>query len=273
VSPYDAGQTGIPAFLTLTFGATALLLAPGALSLLGALPGPPERFAVPAVLATFAPILATLLVARSEEGGVRSILRRQVPTHVGVGWHLLALAIFPAIYLAGVGVFALLGGSGATWLYPPRSAQDIAAMIVVPLAEEPAWRGFALPRMQGRYGALKGSVVLGVLWAVYLACKAVVLGGMVPHEPGVSWSALAVSVANVTAASVVFAWLYLRTRGSLAVAVAAHVGLYLDNPYHALPGNLTPLGISTVAIAIAGGALVVIDRRTWFVREAGPTRA
>jgi len=31
--------------------------------------------------------------------------------------------------------------------------------------------------------------------------------------------------------------------------------------------------ISTVAIAIAGGALVVIDRRTWFVREAGPTRA
>jgi hypothetical protein len=171
--------------------------------------------------------------------------------------------MFPAIYVAGTGAFALLGGHAPAWFYPPRNGQDIAAMFVVSFAEEPAWRGFALPRIQRRYGALKGSLLLGLAWGLYLASKSIVLGAMEASSAGTSGLVVLLSIANVVAASVVFCWLYNRTRGSLIIAILAHVGACLNNPYHALPGNLTPFVVYTVAIAAAAFALVLGDRTVW----------
>jgi hypothetical protein len=62
---------------------------------------------------------------------------------------------------------------------------------------------------------------------------------------------------------VVFSWLYNHTRGSLLLAVVAHVGLHLNNPFHALPGKLAPFAVYTVAMVVAACALVVIDRKVW----------
>ncbi len=40
-------------------------------------------------------------------------------------------------------------------------------LVFTGLAEEPGWRGFALPHLQSRYSAVKSSWILGVLWGVW----------------------------------------------------------------------------------------------------------
>ncbi|HMI84551.1 MAG TPA: CPBP family intramembrane glutamic endopeptidase, partial [Polyangiaceae bacterium] len=149
-----------------------------------------------------------------------------------------------------------LGGPDAgRWLYPPENAQHVSAMILMPLVEEPGWRGFALPRLQPRYGKLGASLLLGVLWAFWHTMMFILQGA--------TSLIFIVSIANIIAGSVVFSWIYNRTRGSLFIAVLAHVGVHWNNPYHALPDNFTPFAVYTVAIAVAACAMVLGDRSTW----------
>jgi uncharacterized protein len=59
-----------------------------------------------------------------------------------------------------------------------------------------------------------------------------------------------------------FTWLFLRTRGSLLLAVLLHVGAHLNNPAHAVD-SAVPMAIYTAGLAIAAGLTVLLDRRTW----------
>jgi membrane protease YdiL (CAAX protease family) len=76
-----------------------------------------------------------------------------------------------------------------------------------------------------------------------------------------------VALLSIVVGSVIFSWLYNRTRGSLSIAVLAHAGVHLNNPTHALPSDPTPFVVYTLAIAVVAAGLVVFDRQTW---TAGP---
>jgi membrane protease YdiL (CAAX protease family) len=212
---------------------------------------------LPAALGAFGPVAAAILAARLEPGGgVRALFARLRIGRVDVIWHVVALGMFAAIYLVGTAAYRALGGTDAgRWLYPPENAQHLVAMVVMPLVEEPGWRGFALPRLQPRHGALGASLLLGILWAFWHTMMFILQGATA--------LIFAVSIANIIAGSVVFSWLYNHTRGSLLIAILAHVGVHWNNPTHALPERLTPFLVYTVAIAIAACALVLGDRRAW----------
>jgi membrane protease YdiL (CAAX protease family) len=76
--------------------------------------------------------------------------------------------------------------------------------------EEPGWRGYALPSLQAGRSALSASLILGVVWAFWHL--PLMVYGTIP------WS----DIAYVTVVSVVYAWLFNNTNGSVLLAMLFH---------------------------------------------------
>ncbi len=114
--------------------------------------------------------LCTALV--SGKAGLRQFLRRFILWRVGIQWYVFAVFACPILIM--LGIFAT--APGALMAFIPSMLPTvllifvgllIAGMFVSSLVEEPGWRGFALPRLQERYGPLTGSLILGLCWGLW----------------------------------------------------------------------------------------------------------
>lgn len=116
-----------------------------------------------------APAFPALIMTALTEGraGIGRLLRRCVLWRVGWHWYLFVLIGFPALLLLS---FLLPSGAIASLRepLPLLLLNSLPALLVIllvggPLAEEPGWRGFALPRLEQRTGPLGGTLILGTL--------------------------------------------------------------------------------------------------------------
>ena len=123
---------------------------------------------------------------------MKQLLRRMVQWRVGLGWYLLVIIGYPLVFLGGL--LVVLGPDPLTDPEPELAAvlhrlsapHPVRHASIPALGEEPGWRGFALPRLQGLYGPLVGSLVLGTLHAlwhlpVYFIPGAIADGGFDPN--------------------------------------------------------------------------------------------
>jgi membrane protease YdiL (CAAX protease family) len=195
-------------------------LSPAGLGLLPvALPG------LVAVLGQYGPTVAAFALTAATGGGaaVRRLRRRYGQWRVHAGWYLLAvlgpLALLGLTLVGWVGAAPLAGALGPDG--PSLLLEYLLSVLVLKLVfggalgEEAGWRGFALPRLQARYGALGGSLVLGALWA----------GWHAPHylDPArVAQNPPLPFAVGIVALAVVFTWVYNRTGGSLLLAILLH---------------------------------------------------
>ena len=154
------------AFFTLAYGFSWAIL----LVLYGLL-GLPAALVI--LLQTLGPTLAALVVAGVLEGraGPRRLLSQVRFWRVARRWYLFALIGIPAtIILAAVvlpGAIVSLGDQSPVKLPIEFLALILVGFVSGPLFEEPGWRGFALPRLQSHMGALRGTLLLGTLWAAW----------------------------------------------------------------------------------------------------------
>lgn len=139
------------------------------------------------------------------------------------------LAIFgPGIlYLVGLGVHLLMGGKAPPFIMIREELNLLPLYLVMvvlmpwngPVGEEFGWRGYALPKLQNKYGPLIASLVIGTVWGIwhlpdFFAPLGVIgaltatlgMGFLIPYTLG--------TIAN----TVFMTWLYNRSKASALIA-------------------------------------------------------
>jgi membrane protease YdiL (CAAX protease family) len=246
----------LPVFFILAFALTWAIQIPQTLDTRGMLP-----FHVPPILllvAGFMPAVAAIIVAAIASGraGVRDLFSRLVRWRVGVRWYALALFGSLAIWLAGLGINSLLGGS-TSWM--PALSPSLLVNTIVLLAiylvlnwEDFAWRGFALVRMQARQSTLVASLILGVIEALF----------HLPlfFSPQATQSSLSFGWFTVfsVGAVVIYSWIFNNAKGSILPVMLWHASQNTwTSVFAPAAGDGTAFTIPTILYAIIAVILVI----------------
>jgi membrane protease YdiL (CAAX protease family) len=168
------------------------------------------------LLGLFSPAAAALIVTACVEGrtGVRALLARVAIWRVAWYWYLIALGL-PAALSLGASALSLALGAPAALQFSELSPLALLLFVLV-IGEELGWRGYALPQLQARFGALGASLFLGLLWAGWHLPNQLIPG---LEFYGYGFPAFALYVVSMT---VLFTWLANRTRGSVLLAWLFH---------------------------------------------------
>jgi len=179
------------------------------------------------------PAFAALLMTGLTEGdlGLGRLLHRFAIWRVGFKWYLFLLLGVPALSLLGIVVLpgALSSFVPPTWAFLVKYFEQFFVVFFLggPLAEETGWRGFALPRMQLRYGPLRSTLLLALLWACWHLPHF-----LTPAQHGGPGTNFATFLKNFpvfcllcAALAIIITWVFNHTRGSLFIAVLLHASV------------------------------------------------
>ena len=149
------------------------------------------------------------------------MLVRVVCWRVSPVWYVVALLGPILLYLAAMALNVALGGQPpdlATLIgsLPIVLAISVYMLIFVALGEEVGWRGYALPALQARYGALLASVILGVIWALWHLPQFFNPDTIYSNLPFILQLVLQVPFA------ILITWVYNSTRGSVLMVMLLH---------------------------------------------------
>jgi membrane protease YdiL (CAAX protease family) len=216
-----------------------------------------------------APLIAAIIVAavRHElrDLGAR-LIRWRVPWYC----YVAAVGVPLAVIFSTAWVNVALGGSD--WSLSTFAWADLAILFALrwvnpldgPLAEEPGWRGFAVPHLQKRWSPLASAAVLGVVVAVWHLPLIFFTEG----NP-IGW----VGLPTTFMVTIWYVWLFNRSRGSVLLTMLSHItqGTIVIGTFGYTGADLDRmLWLGFAAWTLVALAVIVLDRNAW--RSPSPTR-
>jgi uncharacterized protein len=185
--------------------------------------------------------------------GVRELLGRMFRWRVGLGWWIVAVAGTPVLFLVAAVVCRLLFGGWPDLGEFGRSGEFAflrllpywsANIVFFGFGEEVGWRGFALPRLQtGPRSALVAALVLSLFWAAWH----IPLFSFAMGFEGMGLAAVPGWFFFMLTGSILLAWLYNSTGGSVLIVAIFHGAL-----------DITITSPSGPEVATVMGAVVTI---------------
>lgn len=182
---------------------------------------------------SFGPFLAAVIMIRVTDGkaGMLEFRRRIKLWRIGWQWYVFVLLGMPALMLLGI---IILPGALASFrgLPPFFLANSFISFVLIffgggPLGEEPGWRGFALPRLLQRYGALRANLILGVMWTFWHLPDFLTSAQGGGLQVGLSpfYTRLPIFFLMVLALTFIFTWVFNHTEGSVFIALLMHTAI------------------------------------------------
>ena len=199
-------------------------------------------------LSAFGPLIAATVIA-AYQGRLRDVFGRW---RGGLVWIALALAIPLAIRVLAAALTALLGFELSQWIYPPSEPTRVAALVVFPLGEEFGWRGFAQPRLTDRYGLVKGTLVVGVMWGFWHLAY-----GITPEAGTFDLFVFLQGMVELPLYSLILTWVFEKGSRSMAIPIAFHAAAHLN---HIELAPRTELGFHALHLAVVAIVAVVAVR-------------
>ena len=175
-------------------------------------------------LAPFGPTIAALLLTTINEGwqGTKVLLKRGVDLSFNKVWLLPIFLLMPAIVGLSLLLAVLSGDSLPEMPVLTQPWTVIPAFFYIlllggPLAEEFGWRGYALDRLQARFGALVASVTLGLVWGLW-HLPLFLAPGDDPYHTMPFWA----FVLGAVLFSILFTWIYNNAGRSVLAVILFH---------------------------------------------------
>jgi membrane protease YdiL (CAAX protease family) len=236
----------------------------------------PEVMAMGPSIAAF----IVVLIIGGKQGFV-DLIRPFGRWRASLGLWVIAILGPAVLYLIGLGVHLLMGGEAPPFIMIKEELNLIPLYLVIvvlmpwngPVGEEFGWRGYALPKLQNKYGPLVASLVIGTIWGIwhlpsFFAPQGVV--GAIAASVGMIFILL--YTLGTIANSIFMTWLYNKSNASALIAgiiwhaainfwapvllsdsslVAAQEGTHL-------PTIAPNLYLTVLAIQVVGAAILVI---------------
>jgi hypothetical protein len=212
-------------------------------------------------------LLAALLVITLSQGraGLRELGSRMIRWRVNWRWYAAALGIPLAVAVAATALNIVLGAPAPSlaklsslFIFPVVLLVGLINPVNGPLAEEPGWRGYALPRLQAaRRSPLVATVILALL----------VAGWHLPYAAAGQLPPIGVLV-GAFGVQFWYAWLFNRTGGSVLMTLLMHSaeGTFSRLAVGGLIVNADfarAFSIYVVVTCVVSICLVVFDRKAW----------
>jgi membrane protease YdiL (CAAX protease family) len=237
-------------------------------------------------LSPLAPMLAAMLMS-VRQGGIaelKRLLRSLLVWRVAPGWYAVVVLGFPLLALIAVVISFLATGHhpdlSASYVHNvfPQFPSNLSPWllflpflvfsIVTTIPEEAGWRGFALPRLQRRWGPLLASFVVGSLWGLwhlpdFFYPQAV--------QSGISFP---VFLAGTVLTSILFTWVFNATGSSLLMVSILHSSFNAADVFLPLLPQVTRTTLQLalyLALITAVTVILIVFGRLRFDRSS-PTK-
>lgn len=126
------------------------------------------------ILGSWSPTIVLLLMLKKLKPGMRigDFYKRAFQARLDIPLLIVIPVIIFSIFLSTVWLLSVMENTPITAHLAIPSALGMTILLTVfqgPSGEESGWRGYLRPELEGRYGFIKGNLILGLVWAFWHA--------------------------------------------------------------------------------------------------------